>query len=607
MYVVTFYSFKGGVGRTLALMNVAAHLVQTGKTVLLVDFDLEAPGLDSFLSFRSKRNVPGIVEFVCEYLQTNSSPDVRKFVSECDTATTGQGRLFLMRSGLKDKTYSARLSTIDWQRLYADRDGYLLFEDLKAQWAHEFRPDYVLIDSRTGHTDVGGICTRQLPDAVVACFIPNDENIDGLASVVSDIRAEAEAPARREIRIYFVPSNIPNLDDEQGILARRILQAKQRLNFNTPSCIIHRYESLSLLDNTIFVKERSHSRLANEYRELACIITQDNLQDRDVVLTLLRTGRFIDSDGEAQRSMQRRLEDIRDLHAKDGEILHEVAKLLRRLGRDEDAQALARESALLGFRSAETVLDSAFREFADGRREAALDRVREALELSNADYFDVSRAIQLCVKVDPNSLNWVVESPSFRSLEKVKRISMCDQLLVTRDAAGIAERVLRELIGPHPLSDFIGVTSFMLSLIAQGKFEAAMGVSGDRRPEPLRLDVIEAFNYAMAEWGATHKPPIDFFSKVLQVSEHEHDISRKNNCLAFAIAAWVVGDRKRATGLWRKAFELATSNPAVSFSAWRYLQVSGDQFLNDLSDVKRMIEGFDTLPPVLTENWDRRR
>jgi cellulose biosynthesis protein BcsQ len=43
MYISTFYSFKGGVGRSLALANIATELVIRGKRVLIVDFDLEAP------------------------------------------------------------------------------------------------------------------------------------------------------------------------------------------------------------------------------------------------------------------------------------------------------------------------------------------------------------------------------------------------------------------------------------------------------------------------------------------------------------------------------------------------------------------------------------
>src|SRR5437016_9187468 len=46
--VVTFYSYKGGVGRTMALANVAALLTTWGKKVLVVDWDLEAPGVEHF-------------------------------------------------------------------------------------------------------------------------------------------------------------------------------------------------------------------------------------------------------------------------------------------------------------------------------------------------------------------------------------------------------------------------------------------------------------------------------------------------------------------------------------------------------------------------------
>src|SRR3990172_10784009 len=58
--IITFYSYKGGVGRSLALANVATLLAQHGKKVLVIDFDLEAPGLHRYLlnsntPFKKKR------------------------------------------------------------------------------------------------------------------------------------------------------------------------------------------------------------------------------------------------------------------------------------------------------------------------------------------------------------------------------------------------------------------------------------------------------------------------------------------------------------------------------------------------------------------------
>ena len=51
-YIFTFYSFKGGVGRSLAVMNVAYTLAGRGRHVLVVDMDLEAPGLSGPVSIR---------------------------------------------------------------------------------------------------------------------------------------------------------------------------------------------------------------------------------------------------------------------------------------------------------------------------------------------------------------------------------------------------------------------------------------------------------------------------------------------------------------------------------------------------------------------------
>ena len=46
--IITFYSFKGGTGRSMALANVAWILASQGKRVLAVDWDLDSPGLGRF-------------------------------------------------------------------------------------------------------------------------------------------------------------------------------------------------------------------------------------------------------------------------------------------------------------------------------------------------------------------------------------------------------------------------------------------------------------------------------------------------------------------------------------------------------------------------------
>ncbi|WP_040334062.1 AAA family ATPase [Candidatus Magnetobacterium casense] len=48
--VITFYSYKGGVGRSFILANVSVLLSKWGYRVLCIDWDLEAPGLSHYFA-----------------------------------------------------------------------------------------------------------------------------------------------------------------------------------------------------------------------------------------------------------------------------------------------------------------------------------------------------------------------------------------------------------------------------------------------------------------------------------------------------------------------------------------------------------------------------
>jgi MinD-like ATPase involved in chromosome partitioning or flagellar assembly len=281
VYTITFYSFKGGVGRTMALVNVAAQLAKMGRKVLLVDFDLEAPGLETFDHLRPPRPHPGLVEFVTEYRRTHCAPDVRDYIYSAGSVGKEGGQLWVMPAGRRDAQYQSALAHIDWIKLYGEEEGFLLLEDTKAQWEHEFKPDYVLIDSRTGHTDVEGICTRQLPDAVVVLFFPNEQNLVGLRDVCRRIRAEATDGLKKNIRLHFVMSNVPDLDDEDRVLRDRLEDFHTDLGIGRKlHAVIHRYESVMLFNQAVFVLDRPKSRLAREYRRLVNRLMTYNWADR---------------------------------------------------------------------------------------------------------------------------------------------------------------------------------------------------------------------------------------------------------------------------------------------------------------------------------------
>ena len=279
MYITTFYSFKGGVGRTMAVVNVAVALAMSGKRVLIVDFDLDAPGVDTFDLPKPKVSVPGIVEYTSDYLQTGAAPDALTYIYEAFGIWRQGGRLWVMPSGRGDDEYVRKLDRIDWQELYGQHQGYLMFENLKLQWKEALDPDYVFIDSRTGYGDIGGICTRHLPDAVVVLFFPNEQNLRGLKRTVRDIRAEASRRRGKKIRIHFVMSNVSTIDDEEHILEGMMGTFSGTLKYGGLAATIHHYDSLAHVNQVIFTLEKPSSRLAREYLSLVDKIVAESELD----------------------------------------------------------------------------------------------------------------------------------------------------------------------------------------------------------------------------------------------------------------------------------------------------------------------------------------
>ncbi|WP_033430036.1 tyrosine-protein kinase family protein [Saccharothrix syringae] len=175
--VVTFYSYKGGVGRSFTLANVAVLLARWGYRVLTVDWDLEAPGLHHyFRSVMSEEPEGGVIDLAHDFLAGAEGPRPHAVRVDVEGNT-----LALLAAGRVDGSYTERMQRIDWEDLY--RRGFADFlERCREEWTEDY--DFVLIDSRTGISDIAGICTAQLPDRLVVLFTANEQNLKDVVDVV---------------------------------------------------------------------------------------------------------------------------------------------------------------------------------------------------------------------------------------------------------------------------------------------------------------------------------------------------------------------------------------------------------------------------------------
>jgi hypothetical protein len=260
--IITFYSYKGGVGRSMVLANVGhimAWQMSSQHKVLMIDWDLEAPGLHKFFKEELKSNfhasgslylerlqrAPGLINFLHDvhdfYQSSYPKGELAVMYAETEAAQTAfkraidkyplekyiltvappvfedgkSDRLFLMKAGDQaSDDFINIVRTFRWQEFF-DRYGSfftLLCEHLAAKY------DAVLIDSRTGLTDIGDICTRLMPDKLVGVFVPNEQNIEGLTRVLrgsAEFRKNSRDP--REMIIFPLASRI---DPSRGQLRR---------------------------------------------------------------------------------------------------------------------------------------------------------------------------------------------------------------------------------------------------------------------------------------------------------------------------------------------------------------------------------------------------
>ena len=137
--IITFYSYKGGTGRSMAVANVAWLLANCGNRVLTIDWDLEAPGLhryfEPFLTDKTLEHTTGLIDFVLEFATaavsrgtSETKPDGYLEYSNILAHATpvvwefpNHGQLHFVPAGRQDSAYPVRVNSFDWRQFYEKR------------------------------------------------------------------------------------------------------------------------------------------------------------------------------------------------------------------------------------------------------------------------------------------------------------------------------------------------------------------------------------------------------------------------------------------------------------------------------------------------------
>ncbi|MEY2912657.1 MAG: hypothetical protein RLZZ184_1966 [Cyanobacteriota bacterium] len=202
---VTFYSFKGGVGRTTALTHVAWILAMRGRKVVAVDLDLEAPGLSTAFNLQPQPKY-GIVDYFYErsYLPEGikASISITEIFGEV-RIPNAKGRLFVVPAGCLSLDYIAKVDDLHANTIIdGDQNLWSVF---KCEIDEQLKPDVILIDSRTGINQWGALSLIQAADDAVIFLFPNEQNKQGIKLLLQSLQN------LNKLSINFVFSPVPDV------------------------------------------------------------------------------------------------------------------------------------------------------------------------------------------------------------------------------------------------------------------------------------------------------------------------------------------------------------------------------------------------------------
>jgi hypothetical protein len=472
MRTITFYSYKGGVGRSLLVANAAKYLSTLGKNVFALDLDLEAPGL--LYKFElgpdavHTASTRGVVDILTSFIGGREFPDSLSGYSSALRVDDGVGKIQLMQAGTApDASYWRSLSQINWYEILygANPVGVPFFLELKERIRSEYNPDFLLVDARTGITEMGGIATTILPDIVVCLGLASIEHLEGLRAVMRGI-VKTAAGEGASIKLLAVISRLPEKSDEDSELrnALAFLNAPVRdglPGLNLDEAIALHSEPLLDVEEQLLVggKNSPHDLpLLRDYLRLfSKMIPAEDIRPHVGKLVQQAVARLLDDPDQAQSELEaltaycadeeayRALLKLYRLSKAPIDKLLATASLMWQLGGTKAADALQIDIVTQAFSEPRAIeAQKKYAEFGEAIwRSTEMKDIRIGLSIANA-YLPEKRGRAIRLLMD-----YVGQVPSPNYLAVVRLIELLGSAKSPEAAYSVVERFKNEASLPQ--------------------------------------------------------------------------------------------------------------------------------------------------------------
>ena len=193
---LVFASLKGGVGRSTALSVLAAHLADSGHAVLVIDLDMEAPGVGSMLIDEDATPLFGSIDF---FVESGLRDLDDGFMRDCIAASWlggGRGRIDVIPSigsksldnpsGVLAKLARAYLESSDQDGRQRTFLGQV--QELVRRLTELSRYDAVLVDARAGLHETTAAAILGLGADILLFGVDQRQTIIGFKILLSHLK-----------------------------------------------------------------------------------------------------------------------------------------------------------------------------------------------------------------------------------------------------------------------------------------------------------------------------------------------------------------------------------------------------------------------------------
>lgn len=186
--IVSFHSFKGGVGRSTLLALCARQFARQGKRVVALDFDLEAPGLGSLFDTAAVGG-RGTLDWIVDHIALRGDLVPPIALSPANKLPESESNLIrVVPAGQVGWSHLEKLGRLDYASASGEQNGQSPVESALRALLEEVRrldsPDFVFLDSRSGLHDLGGLSLHALAHVDVLVCRDGPQDLMGLGLVL---------------------------------------------------------------------------------------------------------------------------------------------------------------------------------------------------------------------------------------------------------------------------------------------------------------------------------------------------------------------------------------------------------------------------------------